>query len=133
MPRLEKPPVADDVRAAVIDHVEKYVRSLLQPDMETLRQCFHNDGGTIFGVMGNTLAGGPIQALYDIMDRDGGFATLESTVQILAITPTTAVVQVLLFQEAPRYEVTDSLSLVRLPSGDWTIVNKVFEMYQYFK
>ncbi|TMW58515.1 hypothetical protein Poli38472_010074 [Pythium oligandrum] len=132
MPRVEKPAVTQEEKDAVKAHVNKYVESLLKPDIETMKTCFF-DKGTIFVNTGDAVVGGHIQALYDIMERDGGLPKLEWTINVLAVTGNTAVAQVLLYQDEPIYEVTDLLSLMKLPDGNWTIVNKVPEMYQYFK
>jgi hypothetical protein len=130
MPRLDKLPVNDSDRTAVLRHVEAYAESLISPDLATLEASFH-DQATIYASFGEALQGGPIEWLYANMKQNGGITGLEYRVTLLSLTPTTAVAQVELYREHPAYEITDFLSLVKKPSSDWIIVSKIFQVYQY--
>ncbi|TMW58514.1 hypothetical protein Poli38472_010073 [Pythium oligandrum] len=130
MPRVEKQEPTQQEIDAVTAHVDKYGKSLIEPDIDSLKSCFH-DEATIFSTVGDQVIGGHIQWLYDNMKENGGITGLEYKIKVLSVTRSTAVAQIELYRESPEYEITDTLALIKLPSGEWTIVSKIFHVYQY--
>src|SRR3954451_4058126 len=77
----------------VVATVAKYVEGLRVGSPEGTAQAFHNDA-VIYGYFKGELLGGPIQNLYDYVEKGGAAPEIRTRLDVLAITPTTAVVRV---------------------------------------
>jgi len=72
---------------------------------------------------------GSIQNLSGFMDKNGTAPDINTRVDILAFTPSTAVVRVDMEKDAIDADYTDFHTLIKI-DGKWSIIAKVFHMYQ---
>lgn len=109
---------------AVVKTVQTYVDGLAAGNNDILRQAFHKDA-TMYGFTAdNNLLGGPIDNLYGYVDTVGKAPEIKARLDVLGITPTTAVVKVEM--ENPNY--TDFHTLIKL-DNKWTIIGKTFHTH----
>ena len=82
------------------------------------------ESATMFASANGTLEGGPIQILFDMVDKIGPAKNLTHEISAVTFTDTTATVRIELFDWAgARY--TDQMILLKL-GGAWKIMHKVF-------
>lgn len=124
---IKPTPTADyDV---VISTVTKYATGLQTGDNALLAQAFHEDA-TMYGYTGvgtETLVG-PISNLYDYVNQFGAAPSMRTRLNVLSITPKTAVVKVDMEQNAAGAGYTDFHTLIEM-EGRWQIITKVFHKY----
>ena len=111
----------------VVATVSKYVEGLVVGSVTGISQAFHNDA-VMYGFTNGELLGGPIKNLYDIVEKNGTASDIKTRIDILAITPTTAVVRVDMEKDAIGSNYTDLHTLIKL-NGTWQIIAKVYHMY----
>jgi hypothetical protein len=70
----------------------------------------------------------PIKNLYDFVEKNGTAPDIKTQIDILAITPTTAVVRVDMEKDAIGADYTDFHTLIKI-DGTWRIIAKVYHMY----
>ncbi|KAF4900566.1 hypothetical protein K4K54_002334 [Colletotrichum sp. SAR 10_86] len=105
-----------------------YIGGCAKGDSALLAQGFHKDA-TMYGHMADgALLGGPIQNLYDFIGSAGAAPQMKARCDILAITPTTAVVRVDMEKDAAGNSYTDFHSLLKF-DGEWKVISKVFHTY----
>ncbi|THZ66437.1 hypothetical protein D6C88_08244 [Aureobasidium pullulans] len=87
-------PVATAEYDAVIATVQNYIEGLRVGSNPNIAKAFNKDA-TMYGFApdGNLL-GGPISNLYKYVDEFGSAPEIKARVDVLAITPSTAVVRV---------------------------------------
>jgi hypothetical protein len=73
--------------------------------------------------------GGSIKSLYDFVEKNGTATEIKTRLDVLAITPTAAVVRVDMEKDALSAEYTDFHMLIKL-NGTWHIIAKVHHMYE---
>lgn len=112
---------------AVVKTVQTYVDGLAAGDNNIMRQAFHKDA-TMYGFIADKLLGGPIQNLYGYVDSVGKAPNLKARLDVLGITPTTAVVKVGMEKDASGNNYTDFHTLIKL-DNKWTIIGKTFHTY----
>ena len=113
---------------AVVKTVQTYVDGLAAGDNNILRQAFHKDA-TMYGFTAdNNLLGGPIENLYGYVDSVGKAPDVKARLDVLGITPTTAVVKVDMEKDAGGFNYTDYHTLIKL-DNKWTIIGKTFHTY----
>jgi hypothetical protein len=112
----------------VIATVMKYVDGLRIGDSTHVAQAFHNEA-IMYGLHGAKVLGGHIKTLYDFVDQHGEAPEIKVHLDVLAITPTTAVVRVDMEKDAMGADYTDFHTLIKLDSK-WQIVGKVFHLYE---
>lgn len=109
---------------AVVAHVQHYyVDAITQAHPERLAQGAHADA---------RIQGADLDELFaPFLAGTGNHPDWQSRLDVLAITPTTAVVRVEYeWGTAPSLQgYTDFVSLVKFDQGGWKIVNKVFHGY----
>ena len=71
----------------------------------------------------------PIKNLYDFVEKNGTALDIKTRIDVLAITPTTAVARVDMEKDAIGADYTDFHTLIKL-NGTWHIIAKVFHMYE---
>ncbi|KAF1317461.1 hypothetical protein FI667_g14765, partial [Globisporangium splendens] len=108
----------------VIATAQKYVDGLRIGSSKAVAQAFHQDA-VMYGFTDGGLLGGPIQNLYDFVDTNGDAPEIKTRLDVLAITPTTAVVRVDMEKDAAGVDYTDFHTLIKI-NGSWVIVAKVF-------
>ena len=112
----------------VVATVSKYVEGLRVGSVTGISQAFHNDA-VMYGFTNGELLGGPIKNLYDFVEKNGTAPDIKTRIDILAITPTTAVVRVDMEKDAIGSNYTDFHTLIKL-NGTWQIIAKVYHMYE---
>ncbi len=112
-----------DVIAAVVQHYIDGGRSGKGDDM---KPAFHEDA-TIFGYAGADLFAGPIQQLFDWVDKNGPATGLQARIASIDLIDTVATVRLELDNWiGSRY--TDMFTLLKV-DGEWKIMNKVFHLH----
>ena len=112
----------------VVATIAKYVDGLRTGNVDGLVQAFQKDA-VMYGLINGELLGGPIKNLYDFVEKNGAAPDIKTRVDVLAITPTTAVVRVDMEKDAIGADYTDFHMLVKL-DGTWQIIAKVYHMYE---
>ena len=105
-----------------------YVEGLRAGSVELAKKAFHKDA-VMYGLSGGELLGGPIENLYEFMRVNGKAENIKTHIDILAITPTTAVVRIDMENDAIGADYNDYLSLSKL-DGKWQVIAKLFHMYE---
>ena len=113
---------------AVIATVSKYVEGLRVGSVDSVADAFHEDA-VMYGFTNGKLLGGPIKNLYDFVEENGAAPAIKTRLDILAITPTTAVVRVDMEKDAIGADYTDLHTLIKL-DGTWHVIAKVYHMYE---
>lgn len=111
----------------VVATVSKYVEGLSVGSVTEISQAFHKEA-IIYGFTDDKMLGGPIKNLYDFVEKNGTAPDIKTQIDILAITPTTAVVRVDMEKDAIGADYTDFHTLIKL-DGTWRIIAKVYHMY----
>jgi hypothetical protein len=114
----------EDVAATVA----KYVEGLRSGSVAGLTQAFHKDA-MMYGFTNGELLGGPIKNLYNFVEKNGAASNIKTRIDVLEITPTTAVVRVDMERDAIGSNYTDFHTLIKL-DGTWQIIAKVYHMYE---
>jgi len=112
-----------DVIAAVVQHYIDGGRSGKGDDM---KPAFHKDA-TIFGYAGADLFAGPIQQLFDLVDKNGPATGLQARIASIDLIDTVATVRLEL-DNWIGYRYTDMFTLLKV-DGEWKIMNKVFHLH----
>ena len=112
----------------VVATVAKYVEGLRVGNIASLSQAFHKDA-VMYGLTNGEVLGGPIKNLYNFVEKNGTAPDIKTRLDILAITPTTAVVRVDMEKDAIGADYTDFHTLIKL-DGTWRIIAKVYHMYE---
>lgn len=77
---------------------------------------------------GKTLLGGPIDNLYDFVRQNGSAPEIKTHMDVLAITPTTAVVRIDMEKDAIGADYNDYITFIKLDSR-WQAIAKVFHQF----
>ena len=112
----------------VVATVDKYVEGLRVGSVAGLTQAFHKDA-VMYGLINSELFGGPIKNLYDFVERNGAAPDIKTRIDVLAITPTTAVVRVDMEKDAVGANYTDFHTLIK-HDDTWHIIAKVYHTYE---
>lgn len=112
----------------VIATVQAYVDGLRVGSPENVSQAFHPDA-VMYGFTNGQLLGGPISNLYDFVQEKGKAPAIQTRIDVLAITPTTAVVRVDMEQDAIGADYTDFHTLLK-QEGSWRVIAKVYHQYE---
>jgi Putative lumazine-binding len=110
----------------VIATVAKYVEGLRVGSVTDLSQAFHKDA-VMYGFTNGKLLGGPIKNLYDFVEKNGTAPEIKTRLDVLAITPTTAMVRVDMEKDAIGADYMDFHTLIKI-DDTWKIVAKVYHM-----
>jgi Putative lumazine-binding len=112
----------------VVATVDKYVEGLRIGSVAGLTQAFHKDA-VMYGLTNSELFGGPIKNLYDFVERNGAAPDIKTRIDVLAITPTTAVVRVDMEKDATGANYTDFHTLIK-HDDTWHVIAKVYHTYE---
>lgn len=107
---------------------EYYVDGLRVGSTEIVAKSFYKDAIMYGLTLDGTLLAGPVSNLYTYMDEHGAATEIKTRLDVIGITPTTAVVKVDMEQDAAGLDYTDFHTLIKL-DGKWTIIAKVFHTY----
>lgn len=113
---------------AVIETASRYVEGLREGSVATIKQAFHEEA-VMYGFTNGQLLGGPISNLYDFVESNGKAAEITTRLDVLAITPTTAVVRVDMEKDAIGADYNDYLTLIKI-DGDWKVIAKVYHQFE---
>lgn len=113
----------DDVVAAV----QKYVDGLRVGDADALAGTFHEDA-VMYGFTDGQLLGGTIRNLYEFVRTNGTAPRIKTRLDVIGITPTTAVVKVDMEHDAIDADYTDFHTLLK-QDGAWKVIAKVYHQY----
>ncbi|MVW86902.1 nuclear transport factor 2 family protein [Pseudomonas sp. PB101] len=120
--------VATSEYNAVIAVAEKYVDGLRTGSPERLEEAFHQEA-VMYGFTNGELLGGSISNLYEFVRDNGKAPNITTRLDVLAITPSTAVVRVDMEQDAIGADYNDYLTLIRI-DGAWKVIAKVYHQFQ---
>lgn len=112
----------------IVTTVAKYVEGLRVGSVAGVAEAFHKEA-VMYGFTNGELLGGPIKNLYDFVEKNGSAPDIKTRIDVLAITPTTAVVRVDMEKDAISADYTDFHTLIKL-EDTWQIIAKVFHMYE---
>lgn len=112
---------------AVIAVAQKYVNGLRNGSSDEVAQAFHKDA-VMYGFTNGELLGGPIANLFDFINKNGKAPEITTRLDVLAITPTTAVVRVDMENDAISADYNDYLTLIRV-DGAWKVIAKVYHQF----
>ena len=112
---------------AVIAVAQKYVNGLRNGSSDEVAQAFHKDA-VMYGFTNGELLGGPITNLFDFINKNGKAPEITTRLDVLAITPTTAVVRVDMENDAIGADYNDYLTLIRV-DGVWKVIAKVYHQF----
>ncbi|WP_053119625.1 nuclear transport factor 2 family protein [Pseudomonas sp. P1.31] len=112
---------------AVIATANQYVEGLRIGSAEGVAQAFHKDA-VMYGFTNGELLGGPINNLFDFVEKNGGAPEITTRLDVLAITPTTAVVRVDMENDAIGADYNDYLTLIKM-DGVWKVIAKVYHQF----
>lgn len=111
----------------IVATVQKYVDGLRVGKADEVAAAFHEDA-SMYGFTDGRLLGGTIRNLYDFVDENGDAPKIETRVDVIGITPTTAVVRVDMENDAIGADYTDFHTLLK-QDGAWKIIAKVYHQY----
>jgi Putative lumazine-binding len=112
----------------VVATVAKYVEGLRVGKIASLSQAFHKDA-VMYGLTNGEVLGGSIKNLYNFVEKNVTAPDIKTRVDVLAITPTTAVVRVDMENDAIGADYTDFHTLIKF-DDTWQIIAKVYHMYE---
>ncbi|AZF06393.1 nuclear transport factor 2 family protein [Pseudomonas sp. R5-89-07] len=113
---------------AVIAIATQYVEGLRVGSAGNVAQAFHQDA-VMYGFTNGELLGGPIKNLFDFVEKNGEAPEITTRLDVLAITPTTAVVRVDMEKDAIGADYNDYLTLIKIDGG-WKIIAKVYHQFE---
>ncbi|WP_460064287.1 nuclear transport factor 2 family protein [Pseudomonas sp. S2_H08] len=113
---------------AVIATANQYVEGLRGGDAQGVAQAFHKEA-VMYGFTNGELLGGPIKNLFDFVEKNGAAPQISTRLDVLAITPTTAVVRVDMETDAIGADYNDYLTLIKI-GGVWKVIAKVYHQFE---
>ena len=113
---------------AVIATANQYVEGLRIGDAQGVAQAFHKEA-VMYGFTNGELLGGPIKNLFDFVEKNGAAPQISTRLDVLAITPTTAVVRVDMETDAIGADYNDYLTLIKM-GGVWKVIAKVYHQFE---
>ena len=125
MPNIKVVPTSD--YDSVVATVQKYVDGLRIGKAEDVAAAFHEDA-VMYGFTNGELLGGTIRNLYDFVAENGDAPEIATRLDVLAITPTTAVVRVDMESDAIGADYTDFHTLLK-QGNEWKVIAKVYHQY----
>lgn len=114
--------------SAVVAVAQQYVDGLRVGSVDGVAKAFHPKA-VMYGFTNGELLGGPIQNLFNFVQKNGKAADIVTHLDVLAITPTTAVVRVDMEKDAIGADYNDYLTLIKI-DGDWKVIAKVYHQFE---
>lgn len=108
----------------VVNIATKYVEALRIGSVDMLADIFHKDCVT-YGTVNGQLMGGANNPTADFIKNYGESPDIVSHIDVLDITPTTAVVRIVMAKDAVDSDCNDYLTFIKLDQG-WKVIAKVF-------
>jgi hypothetical protein len=114
--------------SAVVAVSQQYVDGLRIGSVDGVGKAFHSEA-VMYGFTNGELLGGPIQNLFDFVQKNGKAPEIVTHLDVLAITPTTAVVRVDMEKDAIGADYNDFLTLIKI-NGNWKVIAKVYHQFE---
>lgn len=114
--------------AQILAAMQQYPDGMQRGDVALTSKAFHADAN-MYGWFGGALLGGPISNLWEYIRGYGAATRVKTRIDVLAVTPTTAVVRVEMEGDNSEVDFTDFHTLVKVEDGSWKVVSKVFHAY----
>lgn len=111
----------------VVNVVAKYVEALRTGSIEMLAEIFHTNAVT-YGTVNGELVGGSGNPAADFIKSNGKSPDIDSHIDVLDISPTTAAVRIVMENDAIGSDCNENLLLIKLDEG-WTVIAKVFHQF----
>ncbi len=112
----------------VIATASKYVEGLRVGSVSGVAEAFHKDA-IMYGFTNGELLGGPVSNLFTFVEQNGAAPDIQTRLDVLAITPTTAIVRVDMEKDAIGADYNDFLTLIKL-NGVWKVIAKVYHQFE---
>ena len=112
----------------VIAVAQQYVDGLRTGSVDQIAEAFHQDA-VMYGFTNGQLLGGPIDNLYKFVAQNGKAPQITTRLDVLAITPTTAVVRVDMEHDVIGADYNDYLTLLNI-EGNWKVIAKVYHQFE---
>lgn len=112
----------------VVAAVQAYVDGLHVGSADDTMKAFHPDA-VMYGFTNGELLGGTIRNLHAFVEQNGAAPGIRTRLDVLAITPTTAVVRVDMEKDAIGADYTDFHTLLK-QDGAWKVIAKVYHQYE---
>ena len=113
---------------AVISTATKYVEGLRVGNVDIIGEAFHKDA-VMYGFTNGELLAGSVKNLYTFVETNGKAPEIATRLDVLAITPTTAVVRVDMEKDAIGADYNDFLTLIKI-DGTWKVIAKVYHQFE---
>jgi hypothetical protein len=106
-----------------------YIEGLRTGSWSQISGAFHKDA-IMYGwtATNGPFMGGPISNLKGFVDQYGASRDIQARIDIIGITPTTAVVKIDMENDAGGFDYTDFHTLFKT-DGKWEIIAKAFHKY----
>ena len=111
----------------IVAIAETFVEGLRDGDPDLMMAAFH-DAAVAFGISEGELTAGPARDLHGVITELGAAPGLRSHIDVLAVTPTTAIVRVEIEKDALGKDYTDFYAMLK-QDGAWRIVANVMHQY----
>ncbi|MGB9039417.1 MAG: nuclear transport factor 2 family protein [Acinetobacter calcoaceticus] len=112
---------------AIVEVLNKYNEGGKQADSSIMKPAF-SEHATIFGVDDNKLIGGPIQGLFDVIDRDfSPSPNAQGVIVNIDIVGTAASARIDT-NDISGFCFTDFFNLLKV-DGKWTVVSKIYHTH----
>lgn len=111
----------------VVNLAAKYVEALRVGSVEMLDEVYHKDCVT-YGTVDGVLMGGASNPTADFIKNYGESPEIVAHIDVLDITPTTAIVRVVMEKDAVGSDCNDYLSFIKIDK-DWSVIAKVFHQF----
>ena len=105
-----------------------YIEALRTGSVDMLSGIFHEDSVTYGTVEGELVGGSAGNPTADFIKTYGKSPDLEAHIDVLDLSPGTAVVRVVMEKDAIGSECNENLVLIKLDQG-WTVIAKVFHQF----
>jgi Putative lumazine-binding len=104
----------------------KYIDGAKSGRSSDMKPAFHEDA-TIFGYVGESVWGGPIQRFFDYNDKNGPARDIQVRVASIDVANSVATAR-LEIDNWTGHKYTDLFTLLKV-DGEWKIINKVFHLF----
>lgn len=108
--------------------VENYLVSIKNGNAEVLPNFF-NEKSITYGFVNDILIGGNGNPTFDFVKNHGSSPNINFIINIVDITPKTAMVVVITEKDAANCDCKEYLTLVNL-NNSWEIISKVFIQFE---
>ncbi|MDI9894530.1 nuclear transport factor 2 family protein [Rhodococcus sp. IEGM 1381] len=113
---------------AIVATVQTYVDGLRVGSADDVAKAFSDDA-VMYGFTNGVALAGPISNLYDFVRENGTAPEIVTRIDVVGITPTTAVVKVDMENDAIGADYTDFHTLLK-QDGAWKVIAKVYHQYE---